>query len=483
MGLDGYYERFIGGFSRIPYPITSLQRKEKKFQWTKNCEKIFQRLKQLLTSAPILRIGDPSVDFVVCTDACKEGLGGVLSQNGFIICYESRKLKEHERNYATHDLELEAILHALKKWRHYLMGRRFDLRIDHNGLKYLFDQPTLNARQSRWLEFLCEYDFDIKHIKGKENKVVDALNRRVHELHATTISMYRTDIKGKILEVANSYLQYRDLVAKLQQGEMPQKVENYKLEADGTLLYKNKIYVPNVQDLKLMILNEMHNVPYAGHPGYQKTVAAVKSHYFWPGMKKEIAEYIARCMECQKVKAEHRHPAGLLQPLPIPEWKWEVVTMDFITGFPRTDKQHDSIMVVVDKLTKDAHFIPLKTTHKVTNVVDIFMREIARLHGIPKTIVSDRDPKFTSKFWKGLFKGFRMNLNFSTAYHPESDGKTEWVNRVIEDILRMYVMEKPSKWEDYLHLVEFAYNNGYQASLKMSPFEALYGRKCNTPIS
>jgi transposase InsO family protein len=151
--------------------------------------------------------------------------------------------------------------------------------------------------------------------------------------------------------------------------------------------------------------------------------------------------------------------------------------MDFITGLPRIGKQHDSIMVVVDKLMKAAHFIPLKTTHKAANVVDIFMREITRLHGVPKTIVSDRDPKFTSKFWKGLFKGFRTNLNFSTTYHPKSDGKTERVNQVIEDILRMYVMDKPSKWEDYLHLVEFAYNNGYQASLKMSPFEALYGRK------
>jgi hypothetical protein len=144
----------------------------------------------LLTRAPILRIADPNEDFIVCTDACKEGLTWVLSQNRFIICYESRKLKKHEKKYATHDLELETIVHALKKWRHYLMGRRFELRTDHNGLKYLFDQPTLNARQSRWLEFLHEYDFEIKHIKGKENKVVDALNRRVHELHATTISMY-----------------------------------------------------------------------------------------------------------------------------------------------------------------------------------------------------------------------------------------------------------------------------------------------------
>jgi hypothetical protein len=168
----------------------------------------------------------------------------------------------------------------------------------------------------------------------------------------------------------------------------------------------------------------------------------------WPGLKKEIAEYIARCMKCQKVKAEHRHPAGLLQPLPIPEWKLDMVTMDFITGLPRTSKQHDSILVVVDKLTKAAHFIPLKTTHRATDVADIFLKEVARLHRIPKTIVSDRDPKFTSNFWKGLFKGFGTNMNFSTAHHPESDGQTERVNRVIEDTLRMYVMESPSRWEE-----------------------------------
>jgi hypothetical protein len=274
-----------------------------------------------------------------------------------------------------------------------------------------------------------------------------------------------------------------EIVTKLQQGKMQQKVEDYKLGNDEILLYRNIIYVPNSHELRSMILKEMHNVPYVGHPGYQKTIAVVKSQYYWPGMKREIVEYIAKCLECQKVKAEHRHPVGLLQPFPIPEWKWEVVSMDFITKFPRTSKQHDSIMVVVDKLTKAAHFIPMKITHKETNVVDIYMREVARLHGIPKTIVSDRDPKFTSKFWKGLFKGFRTNLNFNTTYHPESDGKTERVNQVIEDMLRMYVMDKPSKWEDYLHLVEFSYNNGHQASLKMSPFEALYGRKCNTPIS
>jgi hypothetical protein len=274
-----------------------------------------------------------------------------------------------------------------------------------------------------------------------------------------------------------------ELVTKLHKGKMQQKVEDYELRNDGILLYMNKIYVPNSHGLRSTILKEMHNVPYAKHPRYLKTVVVVKSQYYWPGMKKEIVENIAKCPECQKVKAEHRHPDGLLQPFPISEWKWEVVTMDFITKFPRTSKHHDAIMVVVKKLTKATHFIPMKVTHKATDVADIYMREIACLHGIPKTIVFDRDPNFTSKFWKGLFKGFGKNLNFNTTYHLETNGKTKRVNEVIEDMIMMYVIDKPSKWEYYLQLVEFSYNNGYHASLKMSPFEALYGRKCNTQVS
>ena len=156
-------------------------------------------MKNLLTSAPVLKVADPEKDFVVCTDACGQGLGGVLMQDNHVICYESRKLKEHEKNYATHDLELAAIVHALKMWRHYLMGRRFELRTDHCGLKYLFDQPTLNARQVRWLEFLCEFDFEIKHIKGKENKVVDALRRKVHEIHVASLSIFQSYLRQLIV--------------------------------------------------------------------------------------------------------------------------------------------------------------------------------------------------------------------------------------------------------------------------------------------
>jgi hypothetical protein len=200
MGLASYYIRFIVGFSKIAHPITSFQNKGTKFEWTLKCEKNFNMLKELLTSSHVLKIVEPNESFFVCVDACKEGLRGVLMQNEHVIGYESRNIKEHERNYATHDLELSAIFHALRRWRHYLMGKKFELRTDHIGLKYLFEQPTLNARKTRWLEFLSEYDFNIKHIKGKKDKDVNALSTRVDLMHATIFSMHQSDLKRRILD-------------------------------------------------------------------------------------------------------------------------------------------------------------------------------------------------------------------------------------------------------------------------------------------
>jgi hypothetical protein len=227
----------------------------------------------------------------------------------------------------------------------------------------------------------------------------------------------------------------------------------------------------------------VHKKPYSGHPGYQKTITTLRKLFYWPNMKGETTGYLARCQDCQQVKVEHQHHVGLLQPLPVPEWKWETILLDFITVLPKTQKQNDSIMVVIDKLSKSTHFILVKSTFKAINIAEIFMKEIFRLHGIPKMVISDRDVKFTSAFWKELFVGINTNLNFNTSYHPQTDGQTERTNQIIEDMLRTYVRTKPNKWEDYLHLVEFAYNNGYQTSAKLSPFEILYGRKCTTPIS
>jgi len=203
------------------------------------------------------------------------------------------------------------------------------------------------------------------------------------------------------------------------------------------------VYVPNSIDIKNIVLREMHNVSSVGHPGYQKSITVVRSQYFCPGLKKEVTNYISRCIECDKVKTGHKHPMGPLQPFPIPKWKWEVVMVYFIINLPKTVKQHDSIMVVVEKLTKATYFIHVKKTHKEENITEIYMKEFSRLHGVPKAIVSSKDFKFTSKFWQGLFKGFGTNLNLSMTYHLDSNGQTKRINRIIEDILNMYVMDQP----------------------------------------
>jgi hypothetical protein len=240
------------------------------------------------------------------------------------------------------------------------------------------------------------------------------------------------------------------------------KYEGYQMIDGGLLTYINRLYILDCDDLKRFIMDELHKRPYTGHPGYQKMITATRKQFYWPGLKKDIANYLAKCLECQQVKAEHWHLAGLLQPLPIPEWKWETISMDFITRLPTSTKQNDAIMVVVDKLRNSSHFVPVKLTCKAIYIANIFMKEMFRLHGMPKEIVSNRDMKFTSNFWKSFMVGLETKLLFSIAYHPQTDGQMERVNQILEDMLRMLLMHQPKKWEYYLPLVEFAYNNGYQ---------------------
>jgi hypothetical protein len=209
----------------------------------------------------------------------------------------------------------------------------------------------------------------------------------------------------------------------------------------------------------------------------------LKLHYWWTKMKIEIAHYVARCDTCRRVKAIHMKTASPLQSLPIPTWKWEDISMDFIVGLPRTAKGYDSIWVIIDRLTKIAHFLPVKTYYPVLTYAQMYIARILSLHGVPKTIVSDRGPQFVSKFWEELHKSLGTKLLHSSAYHPQTSGQTERVNQILEDMLRACVMEFPQKWDDCLPLAEFSYNNSYQESIKMAPFEALYGRRCRTPLN
>jgi hypothetical protein len=240
--------------------------------------------------------------------------------------------------------------------------------------------------------------------------------------------------------------------------------------------------VPKQGHFRKTILDEAHNSIYSIHPGTTKMYLDLKEKYWWIGMKGDIARFVAQCDVCKRVKVEHQKPSGLLQPLPIPMWKWDEVSMDFITGLPRTKNGHDSIWVIVDKLTKVAHFIPVHTTYGGDKYAKLYIDRIMKLHGVPKRIVSDRGTQFTSRFWEKLHEALGTKLDFSSAYHPQTDGQTERVNQILEDMLRACVLTYGKDWEESLPYAEFSYNNSYQSSLKMSLFEALYGRKCHTPL-
>jgi hypothetical protein len=241
--------------------------------------------------------------------------------------------------------------------------------------------------------------------------------------------------------------------------------------------------VPKDAEVHQQILDEAHLSRYSIYPGSTKMYQDLKQHYWWTKMKIEIARYVAKCDTCRCVKAIHMKAAGPLQSMSIPTWKWEDISMDFIVGLPKTAKGFDSIWVIMDWLTKTSHFLPIKMDHLVVVYAQLYIARILSLHGIPKTIVSDRGPQFVSKFWKELHKSFGTKLLHSLAYHPQTSGETERVNQILEDMLRACVLEFPRKWDDCLPLVEFSYNNNYQESMKMAPFEALYGRRCRTPLN
>ncbi|KAL0539815.1 hypothetical protein IC582_024036 [Cucumis melo] len=505
LGLAGYYRRFVENFSRIATPLTQLTRKGAPFVWSKACEDSFQTLKQKLVTAPVLKVPDGSGSFVIYSDASKKGLGCVLMQQGKVVAYASRQLKSHEQNYPTHDLELAAVVFSLKIWRHYLYGEKIQIFTDHKSLKYFFTQKELNMRQRRWLELVKDYDCEILYHPGKANVVADALSRKVSHsaalitrqapLHrdleraeiavsvgAVTMQLAQLTVQPTLRQrIIDAQSNDPYLVEKRGLAEAGQAVE-FSLSSDGGLLFERRLCVPSDSAVKTELLSEAHSSPFSMHPGSTKMYQDLKRVYWWRNMKREVAEFVSKCLVCQQVKAPRQKPAGLLQPLSIPEWKWENVSMDFITGLPRTLRGFTVIWVVVDRLTKSAHFVPGKSTYTASKWAQLYMSEIVRLHGVPVSIVSDRDARFTSKFWKGLQTAMGTRLDFSTAFHPQTDGQTERLNQVLEDMLRACALEFPGSWDSHLHLMEFAYNNSYQATIGMAPFEALYGRCCRSPV-
>ncbi|WVZ63464.1 hypothetical protein U9M48_013094 [Paspalum notatum var. saurae] len=422
LGLAGYYRRFIKDFSKIAKPMTALTQKNAKFAWSPKCEEAFGMLKKLLTSAPVLAQPDITKPFDVYCDASGSGLGCVLMQEGRVIAYASCQLRKHEVNYPTHDLELLAVVYALKKWRHYLLGNTCHIYTDHKSLKYIFTQPELNMRQRRWLELIKDYDLEVHYHPGKANVVADALSRKAHcnfiEARPTVrvlcceigniemptaleAELYNLVLEPTIKDQIIAAQKQDKGMAHIRDEIDDKKKACFKLDEEGVLWFKNRLVVPKDMELRKKILDEAHTSMFTLHPGSNKMYQDLKQKFWWTRMKREIAKYVSECDVCQRVKADHLKPAGMLQPLAVPAWKWEDIHMDFIVGLPRTQK----------------------------------------------------------------------------------GGQVERVNQILEDMLRACALTYSTKWDECLPLAEFAYNNSYQKSLDMAPFEALYGRRCRTPLN
>ncbi|KAK1631342.1 hypothetical protein QYE76_005657 [Lolium multiflorum] len=411
-GLAGFYRRFVPNFSTIAAPLNDLTKKGVVFEWGAAQDHAFDELKRLLTSAPLLALPDFNKQFEIECDASGIGIGGVLMQEGRPIAYFSEKLSGAKLNYPIYDKELYALIRVLEVWQHYLWPKEFIIHSDHEALKYLKAQSTLHKRLAKWVEFIESFPYIIKHKKGKDNIVADALSRK---------------------------------------------------------------------NMLLTQLDESHAGGLMGHFGREKTLLMLADHFYWPKMRRDVDRYVRRCITCNKSKSKLK-PHGLYTPLPAPTTPWEDISMDFVLGLPRTKRGHDSIFVVVDRFSKMSHFIACHKSDDASHIANLFFREIVRLHGVPKTIVSDRDVKFMSYFWKTLWRKLGTKLLFSTTCHPQTDGQTEVVNRTLSQLLRSMIKKNLKEWEECLPHVEFAYNRAVHSTTELCPFEVVYGFKPITPL-
>ncbi|GKC92075.1 putative reverse transcriptase domain-containing protein [Tanacetum coccineum] len=396
LGLAGYYMRFIEGFSLISKPLTKLTQKNKKYEWGKEEEENFQTLKQKLCSAPILALLERTEDFVVYCNASLKGYGAMLKQREKVIAFASRQLKVHEENYTNHNLELGAVVFALRLWRHYLYG-------------------------TKWIELLSDYDCEIRYHPGKANVMADALSRkeRIKPLHVQDLMMtVHNDLPKQICEAQKEVMKMK-YVRKENLGILIKPI--FEFLPDGTRCFWNRVWFSRFGGLRDLVMHELHKFKYSTHLGSNKMYQDLKLLHWWPSMKADIATYVSKCLTCVKVKAEHQKLSGLLQQPEIPVWKWERITMDFVSGLPRT---------------------PSGSLHEALGT----------------------------------------NLDMSTAYHPQKDDQSERTIQTLKDMLRACVIDFGSSWDCYFPLVEFSYNNSYHASIKAAPYEALYRRKCRSPV-
>ena len=472
LGLAGYYRRFVMSFGTIARPLTVLTKKNY-FEWSEEAETAFGTLKKALCEAPVLALPRFDKPFVVETDACGQGIGAVLMQEGHPIAFISRHLKGKQLHLSIYEKELLAVVFAVQKWRHYLLPNHFVIKTDQKSLKYLLEQRLNTPIQQQWLPKLLEFDYEIQYRQGKENVVADALSRvEGAEVLHMALSVLECDLMQQIKQAYATDGAVKELIDELKSKPFSKKHFSW---SQDILRRKSKIVVPMDPVIRNKILQWLHCSGVGGHSGRDVTYQRVKNIFYWKGMIKDIQQYIRSCSVCQQCKYDTSAYPGLLNPLPIPDSIWSDISMDFIDGLPLSFGK-SVIFVVVDRLSKAAHFMALAHPYSASSVAQAFLDNVYKLHGFPQSITSDRDAVFLSDFWKELFSLQGVALNMSTAYHPQSDGQTEVVNRCLETYLRCMSSDRPKMWSKWLPLAEYWYNTNFHTAIQTTPFEAVYGR-------
>jgi transposase InsO family protein len=488
LGLCVYYRRFVKDFSKLAKPLYHLTKDDTKFNWDEDCEAAFEVMKEKLTTTPTLAHPDYEKPFLLYTDASNLGLGAVLAQNDaegkeHPIVYLSRTLSPAESNYTITELECLAIVWSVRKLHTYLDGVKFTLITDHSALQWLFDFRGSNRRLVRWSLELQPYRdwMTIKYREGRIHLNADPLSRApLPECNSITTATIPDAYIQDIVEGYRSDAYFQRVAEGITADPPLKEFDRFALQENGLITYSDpsddhpRLCVPDGADkhrLRLNIIHDFHDAKIAGHLGITRTTNSISDLFYWPGLTRDIKDYVRSCSVCQRNKTSNKS-YGPHQPLSVPSGRWHTVTMDFAGPLTVSGEgKWDMIMLVVDKLSKRCHLVPAKSTDGAPDTAKRFFDSIVRLHGLPAVIVSDRDVKFTSAFWKTLFERFGTKLALSTAYHPQTDGQSERMVRTVKEMLRSVINHKQSDWVEHLTAIEFAYNNSVHPSTKMTPFE------------
>ncbi|GBG76581.1 hypothetical protein CBR_g22461 [Chara braunii] len=487
MGLASYYRKFVRNFSAVAAHLTNLTKKDTPFLWFLHCQLAFTRLKKALTRAPVLKLPDPTLPFILTTDASQYGIGAVLQQddgNGLRpVKFMSKKIKTQKLQDSTYEKELYAFVCALKHWKHFLLGRHFKIFSDHSTLQWMKSHGELNDKLARYTQFIDMFEFELKHKKGCYNKVADALSRRPDSfaLISSTHS-FGEETRQTIARLLPQDETFGPIVRNLQAD--PNSEPGYAMSSDLLYTYnrdEERLCIPQDQRLRTLLLSKCHDA--RGHFGFLKSYAALLQRFFWKEMRSEMLRYVDTCELCQRTKVQRKPPLGLLKPLPIPDGPAQSVSIDFTDLGKTTPRGMRQVMVCMDRFSKYAEFIPLPKVARVPAVRAAFSERWVTHHGPPISIVSDRDPRFCSDEWQSYCKDYlHSQMDMTYGHHPEANGLAEVMNQVLFQLLRPVISPDQQDWDLHLARAQLMYNMSVHSSTGFSPYRLHWGREPRQPL-